>query len=70
MVGTPLQAYAAAGATSDHESQSAEEAIEKLRLGLWTMMREGSAAVDLENVLPLLGAASREATRWAMLCSR
>ena len=68
VVGTPLQAYAAAGATSDHESQSAEEASEKLRLGLWTMMREGSAAVDLENVLPVLDRFP-EATRWAMLCS-
>ncbi|HMJ94570.1 MAG TPA: adenine deaminase C-terminal domain-containing protein [Thermoleophilaceae bacterium] len=68
VLGTPLQAYAAAGATSDHESQSAEEAIQKLRLGLWTMMREGSAAVDLENVLPMLGQFP-EATRWAMLCS-
>jgi adenine deaminase len=68
VVGTPLQAYAAAGATSDHESQSDTEAIEKLRMGLWTMMREGSAAVDLENVLPLLSRFP-DATRWAMLCS-
>lgn len=66
--GTPLQAYAAAGASSCHESQSDGEALEKLRLGLWAMMREGSAAVDLENVLPLLEAFPR-ASRWSMLCS-
>lgn len=66
--GTPLQAYGAAGASSCHESQTDGEALEKLRLGLWVMMREGSAAVDLENVLPLLKAFPR-ASRWSMVCS-
>jgi adenine deaminase len=66
--GTPLQAYAVAGASSCHESQTDSEAVEKLRLGLWAMMREGSAAVDLERVAPLLHELPR-AARWSMVCS-
>ena len=66
--GTELQAYAAVGASSCHESQTDVEAIEKLRLGLWAMMREGSAAVDLENVVPLLEEFPG-AGRWSMVCS-
>lgn len=52
--GRALATYAAAGIQSDHESTSAEEAREKLRLGLWLMVRDGSAARNLEALLPLL----------------
>ncbi|NOY86916.1 MAG: adenine deaminase [Deltaproteobacteria bacterium] len=50
--GKPLNAYAAAGIRSDHECTNAEEAREKVRLGLRIMMREGTSAHDLENLLP------------------
>ena len=52
--GRDLNAYAAAGIMSDHESTTIEEAREKLRLGMWLMVREGSAASNLEALLPLI----------------
>ena len=39
------------GATSDHESVDSEEALQKVRSGVRIVAREGSAAVDLRNVL-------------------
>ncbi len=41
--GNALSAYIAAGIYSDHESVSLEEATEKLRRGMWVMIREGSS---------------------------
>ncbi len=52
--GRDLNAYTAAGIMSDHESTSIDEAREKLRLGMWLMVREGSAARNLETLLPLI----------------
>jgi adenine deaminase len=52
--GKDLYAYIAAGALSDHECTTQEEALEKLRLGMYIMMREGSVAKDLEALLPLV----------------
>ncbi len=46
-----LQAYISLGPSSDHECLSSDEAILKLRLGMEILMREGSAAVDLANVV-------------------
>ena len=48
--GQRLQAYCAAGTTSCHESTTAEEALERLRLGMGVMVREGSVRRDLEAV--------------------
>ena len=52
--GRDLNAYLAAGIRSDHECTGLEEALEKRRLGMWIMIREGSAARDLEALLPLV----------------
>ncbi|WP_456487519.1 adenine deaminase [Candidatus Alkanophaga liquidiphilum] len=52
--GKELNAYVAAGIRSDHENTSYEEALEKLRLGLRVMVREGSAARNLKSIAPLL----------------
>ncbi len=49
-----LCAYIAAGVTSDHECTTPDEAIEKLRKGMYLMIREGSAAKDLNALLPVL----------------
>jgi adenine deaminase len=49
-----LAAYIAAGIKSDHESTSLEEAREKLRQGMYIMLREGSAAKNLRALLPLV----------------
>lgn len=58
--GRELQAYAAAGVDSDHEAVIAEEAREKLRAGLIIFIREGSAARNLADLLPLVTAATRD----------
>src|SRR5574341_349943 len=52
--GRDLAAYIGAGMASDHECVSAEEATEKVRLGMTVFIREGSAAKDLEALLPAI----------------
>jgi len=52
--GKELAAYIGAGIRSDHECTSLEEASEKLRSGMRIMIREGSAAKNLDALLPLV----------------
>ncbi|MFC1933077.1 adenine deaminase, partial [Chloroflexota bacterium] len=52
--GKNLRAYIAAGIYSDHESVSLEEAREKLRQGMFIMIREGSSEKNLDALLPLV----------------
>lgn len=52
--GKSLNAYAAAGVMSDHECTTAEEALEKLTLGQYIMIRQGTAGRNLEVLVPLL----------------
>jgi adenine deaminase len=54
VLGRSLQAYAAAGIRSDHEAYTADEGRERLRAGMWLLIREGSAARNLQALLPLL----------------
>ncbi len=54
--GHALNAYAAAGISSDHECTSLEEAQEKLRRGMTLFIREASGARNLEALLPLIDA--------------
>lgn len=54
VAGKDLCAYLAAGIESDHETTYAEEAEEKLRLGMWLMVREGSSAHNLKALLPVV----------------
>ncbi len=65
--GARLAACAAAGISSCHEPITAGEALERLRLGLHVMIREGAIRRDLEAVTPLkdLGVD----TRRLILCS-
>ncbi|MHA2175786.1 MAG: adenine deaminase [Candidatus Hodarchaeales archaeon] len=49
--GRDLDAYIATGIRSDHESTSEKELLEKLRKGMTVMVREGSFAKDLKNIL-------------------
>ena len=58
--GRDLCAYRAAGIMSDHECTSAEEAIEKLRLGFHIMIREGSQTRNLRALLPAVNAANAD----------
>ena len=50
--GAALSRYAAAGITSDHESLTADEALEKVAAGMTVFIREGSAAKNLADLLP------------------
>jgi adenine deaminase len=52
LTGRDLNAYVASGVNSDHESTSVEEVIEKLRLGMHIMIREGSVTKNLRDLLP------------------
>ena len=52
--GKELDAYVASGVSSDHECTNPQEAIEKIRLGMYIMVREGTAARDLEQLIPVL----------------
>ena len=54
LVGNALNAYIAAGVYSDHECHNAADAIAKLERGQFIMIREGTAAHNLEALLPLL----------------
>jgi adenine deaminase len=54
LTGKDLNAYIAAGVTSDHESTSVKEVIEKLRLGMYIMIREGSITKNLRDLLPAI----------------
>lgn len=52
--GKDLCAYVASGVKSDHECTNPKEAIEKIRLGMYIMIREGTAAKDLDALIPVL----------------
>jgi adenine deaminase len=51
--GKRLAAYAAAGIESDHEASTLEEGRERLRAGMWLLVREASAARNLRALIPL-----------------
>jgi len=51
--GRKLAAYLAFGVSSCHEAVNAGEALERLRMGLWAMIREGSIRRELEAVAPI-----------------
>ena len=54
VLGKQLNAYAAAGIYSDHEASTPEEGRERLRAGMWLLIREASAARNLQALLPLV----------------
>jgi adenine deaminase len=54
VVGPALDAYLAGGISTDHESYTFEEALEKRRRGCWVLIREASNARNLRDLLPLV----------------
>ena len=54
LLGNDLNAYIAAGVYSDHECHDLNDAIAKLERGQFIMIREGTAAQNLEALVPLL----------------
>lgn len=58
LTGKDLNTYIGLGIGSDHESTTRNEALEKLRLGMYVMIREGSAARNLEELYPIVSPAT------------
>ena len=56
--GHELNAYIAAGVRTEHECTTVEEAVDRLRLGMYVMLREGSAARNLVDLLPAVNQSS------------
>jgi adenine deaminase len=54
VLGNALNAYAASGIRSDHEALTAQEGRERLRNGMWLLIREASMARNLRALLPLV----------------
>jgi adenine deaminase len=54
VLGRELQAYAAAGVRSDHEGSTAEEGRERLRAGMWVLIRDATAARNVDALAPLV----------------
>jgi adenine deaminase len=54
LLGKELNAYAAAGIRSDHEMSTIEEGRQRLRVGMWVLIREASGARNLHELLPLV----------------
>lgn len=53
LTGKDLNAYLTAGVRSDHECSTAKEAKERVKKGQWLMIRQGTAAKNLKNLMPL-----------------
>src|SRR5512132_1386051 len=54
LLGKELNAYVAAGIRSDHEMSTIEEGRQRLRVGMWVLIREASGARNLHALLPLV----------------
>lgn len=63
--GEALARYAAAGISTDHESLCLDEALEKIALGMKILVREGSAARILDELIPVI----REHAAGCMFCT-
>ncbi len=66
--GKKLNAYIAAGIMSDHECETAEEAIDRLRMGMTVMAREGSIVRNMLDILLPLYKEGRDLRR-CTICS-
>ena len=58
-----LERVVAAGVTSDHESVSGEQLLERVRLGLWTMIRQSSLRPDASQIASVLAGSAQDASR-------
>jgi adenine deaminase len=53
-IGQSLNAYAAAGVQSDHEAIAVEEAMERIRMGMRLVIREGSSMRNLAELIKVI----------------
>lgn len=61
-----LNAYVVAGVKTEHECSTVEEVIDRIRRGMYVLLREGSAARDLRNII---SAVDRSNIRRFMFCT-
>ncbi len=54
LTGNDLKKYISEGISTDHECSTIEEALEKIKLGMKVLIREGSAARNFEALYPLI----------------
>ncbi|WMM24745.1 adenine deaminase [Tissierella sp. MB52-C2] len=52
--GKDLNAYVASGIKTEHECSTTDEVLDRLRLGMYILLREGSAAKDLRNIIQVV----------------
>jgi len=64
--GKALNAYVAAGVRTEHECSTVDEMLDRLRLGMYILIREGSAARNLQT---LIRAVTRENARRCLFCT-
>ncbi len=64
LTGSDLNAYLAAGAASDHECTTPREALEKLGAGMYIMIREGTGARNLDDLLPIVTERNHHRMMW------
>lgn len=64
--GKELNAYVVAGIKTEHECSTIEEVIQRLRLGMYVLLREGSAAKDLRNIISVVNSSN---SRRIMFCT-
>lgn len=64
--GNPLNAYIAAGVSTDHECESVEEALEKVSKGMYVLIREGS---QTRNLRTLIKAVNKTNLRRFLFCT-
>jgi adenine deaminase len=62
--GHDLYAYIGAGISSDHECTTEREAKEKLNLGMHIMIREGTAAKNLDALIPVVNERTARRMMW------
>ncbi len=66
LTGSDLNAYIAAGIKTDHECSNVAEALEKIRLGMYVLMREGTQS---RNIKDLAGAVNPNTLRRFLFCT-
>ncbi len=64
--GKDLNAYVIGGIDTEHECSTSEEMLERLRLGMYIQIREGSAARNLKD---LIGVVNKDNLRRCIFCT-
>ena len=66
LLGNEVMAYASAGINSDHECNTPEEAKQRLKAGMYILIREGSAAKNMKAILPII---NKYSSQFCCICT-